>query len=94
MLGQYFIVQLYRYLSILNPDARYGYRIAGVMCSGMVHNLIKILTSTVSLSGFRIFAHNDQAGQAAADRWTEQLKDGATVDRFGSRANILVVVGP
>jgi hypothetical protein len=30
----------------------------------------------------RIFAHNDEAGQAAADRWTEQLKDIATVDRF------------
>ena len=30
----------------------------------------------------RIFAHNDQAGQAAAERWTEQLKDIATVDRF------------
>jgi hypothetical protein len=30
----------------------------------------------------RIFAHNDQAGQAAAQRWTEQLKDTATVDRF------------
>jgi hypothetical protein len=30
----------------------------------------------------RIFAHNDQAGQAAAERWTSQLKDTATVDRF------------
>jgi hypothetical protein len=30
----------------------------------------------------RIFAHNDQAGQAAAERWTEQLGDTATVDRF------------
>ena len=30
----------------------------------------------------RIFAHNDRAGQAAAQRWTEQLKDIATVDQF------------
>jgi hypothetical protein len=30
----------------------------------------------------RIFAHNDEAGKAAAERWTEQLKDIATVDRF------------
>jgi hypothetical protein len=30
----------------------------------------------------RIFAHNDEAGQRAAERWTEQLKDIATVDRF------------
>ena len=30
----------------------------------------------------RIFAHNDAAGQAAAQRWAEQLKDIATVDRF------------
>jgi hypothetical protein len=30
----------------------------------------------------RIFAHDDQAGQAAANRWTEQLKDTATVHRF------------
>jgi hypothetical protein len=29
-----------------------------------------------------IFAHADQAGQAAANRWTEQLKDIATFDRF------------
>jgi hypothetical protein len=30
----------------------------------------------------RIFAHNDAAGQAAAQRWTEQLEDTATVDCF------------
>jgi hypothetical protein len=30
----------------------------------------------------RIFAHNDQAEQAAAERWTEQFEDMATVDRF------------
>jgi hypothetical protein len=30
----------------------------------------------------RIFAHQDEAGQRAAQRWTEQLKDIATVDRF------------
>jgi hypothetical protein len=31
--------------------------------------------------GSTIFAHNDPAGQAVAERWTEQLKDVATVDR-------------
>ena len=33
-------------------------------------------------SGIRIFAHQDEAGQAAADRWTQQLKDTGRVDRF------------
>jgi hypothetical protein len=49
--------------------------IAGIMCSGMVYNHIEILISTVRLSAFRIFTHQDQAGQAAADRWTVQLED-------------------
>lgn len=35
-----------------------------------------------SAKRIRIFAHQDQPGQAAADRWTEQLKDTARVDRF------------
>jgi hypothetical protein len=30
----------------------------------------------------RIFPHNDEAGQAAAQRWTEQLTEIATVDQF------------
>jgi hypothetical protein len=30
----------------------------------------------------RIFAHQDQPGEVAADRWTEQLKDTAKVDRY------------
>jgi hypothetical protein len=30
----------------------------------------------------RIFAHYDQAGEAAAERWTAQLKETATVDRL------------
>jgi hypothetical protein len=30
----------------------------------------------------RIFAHGDQSGQAAADRWTAQLGDTATVGWF------------
>ena len=41
-------------------------RIDGIMCSGMVYSHIEIITSTVRLSGFRIFAHDDEAGQAAA----------------------------
>jgi hypothetical protein len=48
------------------------------MCGGMVYNHIEILTSTVRLSGFRIFGHDDEAGQAAAERWMEQLKVIAT----------------
>lgn len=38
--------------------------------------------------GIRIFGHNDQPGQAAVERWTAQLKDIATVDRFSFRGLI------
>jgi hypothetical protein len=56
--------------------------VAPVCMSGVSVSIPGDVLPRFSGKRIRIFAHNDEAGQAAAERWTEQLKDIATVDRF------------